>query len=182
MPLKRTKLNSSDGEVNVFADMIKTKTPNGTHTKKGVKRKKVVNGEIVEVESELDEDEQENEEESENSELSDEDEEVSDDSVLYVDDDESDEEAYVGEDREATVLQTTNGDAITMLPDFDKFPFSNEDSSVTATRAFAWMVAPCDVQTFFKRVHSVNSVNLRCSMCNYTILFVRLHNMGDEES
>ncbi|KAK6015611.1 cupin family protein, partial [Ostertagia ostertagi] len=53
----------------------------------------------------------------------------------------SDGEASLGEDREAVVLKCTESDAILVLPDFDKFPFTDEDSSVTATRAFAWMVA-----------------------------------------
>ncbi|VDM80349.1 unnamed protein product, partial [Strongylus vulgaris] len=93
--------------------------------------------------------------------------EDSDDSVIYVEDEESEGEAYLGEDREATVLQYKNGDAISTLPDFDKFPFSDRDSSISATRAFAWMVAPCDVQTFFKDFFQSSALIAKRSMPNY---------------
>lgn len=52
-------------------------------------------------------------------------------------------------------FQYTDADAKLTVPDFDQFPFTDEDSSVTATRAFAWMIAPCDVQSFFKLVRIV---------------------------
>ncbi|KIH58791.1 cupin family protein [Ancylostoma duodenale] len=133
-----------------------------------VKRKKVMNGQVVEEESEEDEDEEEKEDDSESAgDESDDDEGLSDDSVVYVDDEESEGEAHLGEDREATVLQYTKGDAIPFVPDFDKFPFTDEDSSVTATRAFAWMVAPCDVQTFFKDFFQSNALIAKRSSPNY---------------
>ncbi|KAK6758744.1 hypothetical protein RB195_016144 [Necator americanus] len=130
-----------------------------------VKRKKVVNGEIVEPEE--DEDEESEDESGTDEGESDESEEVSDDSVVHVDDEESEGEAHIGEDREATVLQYTNGDSISFMPDFDKFPFTDEDSSVTATRAFAWMIAPCDVQTFFKDFFQSNALIAKRSTLNY---------------
>ncbi|KIH53097.1 hypothetical protein ANCDUO_16783, partial [Ancylostoma duodenale] len=37
-PLKRVKLNNSDGDVNVFAEVLKTKSANGNKTKKAKKQ------------------------------------------------------------------------------------------------------------------------------------------------
>ncbi|EPB68707.1 cupin family protein [Ancylostoma ceylanicum] len=143
---------------------MKTKTWTGWRAKiVMVKRKKVVNGQVVEAESEEDDGEGSESVEDE----SDDDEGLSDDSVVYVDDEESEGEAHLGEDREATVLQYSKGDALPFLPDFDKFPFTDEDSSVTATRAFAWMVAPCDVQTFFKDFFQSNALIAKRSSPNY---------------
>ncbi|WKY14004.1 hypothetical protein Q1695_004663 [Nippostrongylus brasiliensis] len=79
----------------------------------------------------------------------------------------SEDEANLGEDREAMVLQYKDADAILTLPDFDNFPFTDEDSSVTATRAFAWMVAPCDVQSFFKDFFQTNALIAKRSTPNY---------------
>ncbi|ETN77345.1 hypothetical protein NECAME_11129 [Necator americanus] len=167
---KKRRLETEEGDDNGMCfelfravEIMKIKTWTDWKVKKVmVKRKKVVNGEIVEPEE--DEDEESEDESGTDEDESDESEEVSDDSVVHVDDEESEGEAHIGEDREATVLQAmflpqscfeylyTNGDSISFMPDFDKFPFTDEDSSVTATRAFAWMIAPCDVQTFFKLV------------------------------
>ncbi|KAK6045515.1 cupin family protein [Cooperia oncophora] len=79
----------------------------------------------------------------------------------------SDGEVSLGEDREAVILKCTEADAVLLLPDFDKFPFTDEDSSVTATRAFAWMVAPCDVQSFFKDFFQSNALIAKRGTPNY---------------
>ncbi|PIO60470.1 cupin family protein [Teladorsagia circumcincta] len=96
---------------------------------------------------------------------SDEEEDISSDEDLSGED--SDGEASLGEVREAVVLKCTESDAILVLPDFDKFPFTDEDSSVTATRAFAWMVAPCDVQSFFKDFFQSNALIAKRGTPNY---------------
>ncbi|KAK5975937.1 Bifunctional lysine-specific demethylase and histidyl-hydroxylase NO66 [Trichostrongylus colubriformis] len=93
------------------------------------------------------------------------DDDVSSDEVHSSEDSEG--EASLGEEREAVVLQSTETDAILVLPDFDKFPFTDEDSSVTATRAFAWMVAPCDVQSFFKDFFQSNALIAKRGTPNY---------------
>lgn len=105
-----------------------------------------------EIEDEEFEDEEFEDEEEEADEQEEEEEDVSDEeSVVSEMDADSDDEGFIaGKDREAHVISkdkfTRNAPAV----DFDKFPFTDEDSVVTSSRAFGFMISPCDVQTFFE--------------------------------
>ena len=114
-----------------------------------------INFESVEDEEDVeDEEEVDDEEEMEDEEMEDEEEEVSDEeSVVSEMDADSDDEGFIaGKDREAHIISKDKAarSSNTQLVDFDKFPFTNEDSVVTASRAFGFMISPCDVQTFFE--------------------------------
>ncbi|KAJ1368740.1 Bifunctional lysine-specific demethylase and histidyl-hydroxylase NO66 [Parelaphostrongylus tenuis] len=52
-------------------------------------------------------------------------------------------------------------------PDFDSFPFTDNDSSITATRAFAWMITPCNVQKFFRDFFQNGALILKRKAPNY---------------
>ncbi|CAP31037.1 Protein CBR-JMJC-1 [Caenorhabditis briggsae] len=89
-----------------------------------------------------------------------EEEEVSDEeSVVSEMDADSDDEGFIaGKDREAHVISKDKA-ARTFAAkpvDFDAFPFNDQDSVVTASRAFGFMVSPCDVQTFFDKFYQSN--------------------------
>ncbi|KAF1770349.1 hypothetical protein GCK72_002167 [Caenorhabditis remanei] len=120
-----------------------------------------INFESVEDEEDVeDEEEVDDEEEMEDEEMEDEEEEVSDEeSVISEMDADSDDEGFIaGKDREAHIISKDKAarSSNTQLVDFDKFPFTNEDSVVTASRAFGFMISPCDVQTFFDKFYQSN--------------------------
>ncbi|XGW05178.1 hypothetical protein V3C99_015952 [Haemonchus contortus] len=228
MPAKKSRTVNDDGNVNIFANVIKSKDstekekekkrPRRSHAEEGEKENEEnldglesdgtydededyeedideEDDEVDEVEDESDDDgaiddevaedrrkvsfveepsqsdASEDIEQSSDDEVDDEEgESAEEDDVLYdeeVSDEDSEGEASLGEDREAMVLTCNEADAILHLPDFDKFPFTDEDSSVTATRAFAWMVAPCDVQSFFKDFFQTNALIAKRGTPNY---------------
>lgn len=106
-----------------------------------------IDDEAVEDEEVDDEDEVEDEEEVDDEEVGDE------ESVVSEMDAESDDEGFIaGKDREAHVISKKQDSRVfhSAEVDFDKFPFTDINSVVTASRAFGFMVSPCDVQTFFE--------------------------------
>uniref|UniRef100_A0A1I7XM49 Bifunctional lysine-specific demethylase and histidyl-hydroxylase n=1 Tax=Heterorhabditis bacteriophora TaxID=37862 RepID=A0A1I7XM49_HETBA len=85
-------------------------------------------------------------------------------SIVSDQDASSDGEANLGEDRECGkfIKKVPN-----QVPDFTQLPFTDEDSSVTATRAFGWMINSCDVQTFFEHFFQSNALVVKRNCRNY---------------
>ncbi|CAI4223980.1 unnamed protein product [Auanema sp. JU1783] len=117
-----------------------------------------VDDEEDDIEMDDEEEDVETDDESEGDEDVDEEEQESE---LSEQDAESDEEANLGESRECKKIVQKKKTPSKKVIDFDTFPFSNDDSGVTATRAFGWMINVCDVQSFFSQFHQQNAMVVR---------------------
>ncbi|EGT52635.1 hypothetical protein CAEBREN_31833 [Caenorhabditis brenneri] len=125
----------------------------------------------VEDEEVMDDEEIDEEEEEEEGEDEEEEEDVGDEeSVVSEMDADSDDEGFIaGKDREAHVISKDKSSrpSNAKIVDFDQFPFTDEDSVVTASRAFGYMISPCDVQTFFDKFYQSNVLVVHRKQPNY---------------
>ncbi|CAI5441766.1 unnamed protein product [Caenorhabditis angaria] len=92
---------------------------------------------------------------------------------------ESDEEAFIIRDKTVVIAANqkdkTKKKGKSMLTtilksskiDFDDFPFSDVDSTVTASKAFSFMISGCDVQTFFGQFYQQNALVISRKNANY---------------
>uniref|UniRef100_A0A1I7TKC0 Bifunctional lysine-specific demethylase and histidyl-hydroxylase n=1 Tax=Caenorhabditis tropicalis TaxID=1561998 RepID=A0A1I7TKC0_9PELO len=118
-----------------------------------------------EDEEEIDDEEEEDEDEEE------EEEDVGDEESVVSDmDADSDDEGFIaGKHRETHVISKDKSVHSSNLKviDFDKFPFTDDDSVVTASRAFGFLISPCDVQTFFDKFYQSNVLVVHRKQSNY---------------
>ncbi|CAI2303209.1 unnamed protein product [Caenorhabditis sp. 36 PRJEB53466] len=114
--------------------------------------------EVEDEEVDFDDEELEDEEEFEDEEGEEvEDEEGNDESDVSEMDADSDDEGFIaGKHRETHVIKAEKSPRPGKPVDFDKFPFTDHNSVVTASRAFGFLISPCDVQTFFDKWYQSN--------------------------
>ncbi|CAJ0579289.1 unnamed protein product, partial [Mesorhabditis spiculigera] len=82
-------------------------------------------------------------------------------------DEEEDEEDEEEDEEDDQVGPTAQKQGKAKQLDFSAFPFQGPDSTVSSTKAFAWLIANCDVQTFFADFWQQNALVVRRGHAGY---------------